>query len=326
MEKLTTFMLPPRKGETNVTVPTLGELQRANVDYRLSDFAMFSGAIPQPTISLHRQDPVPFGMVWTSSLFDHHEVYAMTVDNVFSYLPVRRSMFTHAKNVAVAPRFVNPEKHNLGTYYHLGSEYLTLNGEMVYHAQSMVTPSMAQKLTKALIGKSLPTINNLPYHEYAADHLGINDYPVTNPYTAYGNFYRYAKHNYALYSYPNPTTGQIQYYWFNCEPIKVERDKIDNSLQCLTPLFAASYETVINQTSLLPYLIPKDRERLLDNFNHGEIPSCRFYRIDPNYTPLGQYLNGAFMNQLAMSTNFNKIDQLLSQQSTPAVEDSGFEM
>ncbi len=305
-----------------VTLPSVAELQAVPFDYRLSDFALFSGALPQQTNSLKAKDPVAFGSVWTTSLFDHHEVFTMTVDKVFSYLPVRCPTFPHAKHVAVAPRFVNPERSGVGAYYYRGNEYLTYHGAMVYQSRTMVTPSQAQKLTAALVHGKLATINNLPYPEYAEDRLGIANSPLTNPYIIYGNFYRYQKQNYALYCYPNPQTKQNQYYWFHCEPIRVWRDQEHHAIQVLEPLFAASYEAIINQTSLVQYLNAEDRQRFIDHLNESSVPSCRHYRIDPNYTPLGEYLNTGFMNQLAMSTNFAKIDQIQQANTSQVAQDS----
>ena len=293
-----------------MTIPSIHELQETKFDYRLSDFALFSGALPQETRSLHQPNHTAYGLVWTNSLFDHHEVFAMGLDNHFSQVSVRHPMFPHAKHIAVAPRFVNPEANGISATYYQGRLFLTLNGQIVSYPRTMATPAEVAKLTQALLKGQLTPLNTLPYQEYAADHMGIDHSPMSNPYTNYGSFYRFEGKNYALYSYPNPRTKQNQYYWFHCEPIIVERDKTDHALQCVEPLFAASYEPVISQTSLLAYLTPNDRAEFVSRAEDGKIPNCRYFRIDPNYLPLGQYLNTGFMNQLAMSTNFTKLDEI----------------
>lgn len=302
--------MPVVQGATNVTLPSVAELEQTqNFDYRLSDFALFSGTLPQQTKSLKAKDPVAYGAVWTNSLAGHHQVFAMSVDNVFNHLTVRRPTFPHAKHIAVAPRFINPEQHGLGTTYYQGKQCLTLNGAVVYFPATMASPYHLPRVNRALIKGQLTPLNAVPYQEYATDHMGIDYSPLSNPYTNYGNFYRFEGQNYAVYCYPNPQTKQNQYYWFICEPIFVEREP-DNALQCLKPLFAASYEPVINQTTLVKYLIEEDRNEFVKRVNSGAVPDCRYFRIDPNFMPLGQYLNTGFMNQLAMSTNFAKLDQI----------------
>ena len=295
---------------TNVTVPSIMQLENLKgFSYRLNDFALFSGALPQQTKSLKGPNPVAFGMVWTTSLAGHHQLYAMSVDKRFTYLPVRFPVFPHAKHVAVAPRFVNPERNGISTTYYQNKQCLTLNGQIVYYPQSMVSPFGLPRLTQALVSGQLVPLNNVPFQEYANYEMDMAYSAMSNPYTNDGVFYRFEGRNYAMYCYPNPQTKQNQYYWFNCEPIVVERQP-DNSLQCMQPLFAASYEPVITHTTLVQYLGKEDRESFLERAKAGVVPDCRYYRVDPNYMPLGQYLNTGFMNQLAMSTNFTKLDEL----------------
>ena len=67
MKKLTTFV-SGMGAPTNVTVPSIMQLENLKgFSYRLNDFALFSGALPQQTKSLKGPNPVAFGMVWTTA-------------------------------------------------------------------------------------------------------------------------------------------------------------------------------------------------------------------------------------------------------------------
>ncbi len=320
-----------------VTLPTAAEIaQVPYFSYELTDFAMFSGARQVSECYDKLGNKHVYGEVWTRTAVSPTQMRTCAADTVVHRLLVQKKQEPQLATIAVAPRFQNPVLSALNMTHINGYNYLTMSGELAYYSAGRVDVYTSQILTQALQQRACLPINSYAYQQYqtgnyvadptayyrqyqqyyqqyyqqqyAANYNYQNikqNYCYYNCYTNSCAYYQYQGKNYALYTYPSYDRKSIVYDWFYMEPIQVVRCQ-DGSLQCVRPLFAASYTAVNNFAGMASYLpADKQAEYYQQLKNHG-VTGYHGVPIDTNLTPLGQYLNQGFMQQLAESLAFNR--------------------
>ena len=320
-----------------VTMPTAAEIAQCRFNYEPTDFATFCGARPVSQCYDKLGNKHTYTEVWTRMAVNQTQMRTCTVDNVVHRLMVQKKQDPRLASMAVAPRFQNPVLNALNVMRINGRDYLTMNGQLLSFPQSQVDAYTHQVLCYALQQRACQPMNNNAYQQYytgnyaydysayyrqyqqyyqqyyqqqyAANYNYQNtkqNYFYYNCYTNNYAYYQYQDKIYALYTYPSYDRKNLIYAWYNLEPIQVARGK-DASLQCVRPLFAASYNAVNNFAGMASYLAPEKRAEYYQQLTNRGATGYNGVPIDTNLTPLGQYMNQGLMQQLAESLAFSQV-------------------